>query len=338
MSECSINASCPKCGRNNPAAAKFCGGCGTPAAVQTFAENSIKSLRTEIISKRNSKNTPDETASVISHENAETCASEISTAQATRGTSNRLCKLLRKLPIYWRKKLAIGLFTSLSVLIVIFLSGLMPDNRLADARWLDFRAFLARSFELSHSELDQIFRETFGQLPDPAQMIKQQQAVQLEQTLKTLFQQPHLSIFPNPFFETGSVPLPVLPSSNNGYSDIPSSHPVYTALQPLLELGIVLADKQNRFRPYEPMSWNDWQNTVEQLFKLLAIEPDLSQSVASQRHGYMSNIDLRNYIEHLREKLFIKSRKPLLWIQETSYPGRLESFAALSAVIRELNK
>jgi hypothetical protein len=156
--------------------------------------------------------------------------------------------------------------------------------------------------------------------------------------LKTLFQQPDLSIFPNPFFDSNTARVPKTALDAGGFSDIPSAHPVYNALQPLLELRISLADKKNRIRPYEPMSWADWQNAVDQLFKLLAIDPDMSKSLAVQRHGYMSNIDLRNYIEHLREKLFIKSRKPLVWSQETAYPGRLEAFAALAAVITELNR
>ncbi|PKL41876.1 MAG: hypothetical protein CVV41_17060 [Candidatus Riflebacteria bacterium HGW-Riflebacteria-1] len=336
MSESVTKASCAKCGRSNPAAAKFCGGCGTLTEEVARAENSIKNLHLEIKAKRVSKTSQTESEPAVIQKSAQ--PEEISPAPAKSAASRRVNNLFRRLPVYWRRKLAIGLSASLSVLIVIFLSGLMPENRMADPRWLDFRVFLSRSFELSHAELDQIFSETFSALPDPAQVVNQQQAARIEQTLKTLFQQPDLSIFPNPFFDSNTARVPKTALDAGGFSDIPSAHPVYNALQPLLELRISLADKKNRIRPYEPMSWADWQNAVDQLFKLLAIDPDMSKSLAVQRHGYMSNIDLRNYIEHLREKLFIKSRKPLVWSQETAYPGRLEAFAALAAVITELNR
>ncbi|MBU1109501.1 MAG: S-layer homology domain-containing protein [Candidatus Riflebacteria bacterium] len=251
---------------------------------------------------------------------------------------NRVLKILYKLPLKWRKKLAMGLFAFLTCLVVFFLNGLTSAYQPLGARWLDFRAFLSRSFELSHSELDDIFNEALKMPADPKQIITPQHADQIETTLKSIFQKPDLSIFPNPFFETPVRGTYVAGHPVNlRFADIPPSHPFYTALEPLLELGINFADKQNRVRPYEPITWKDWQNSVDDLFKLLMIDPDLSAEVATQRQGYMNNIDVRNCIEHLREKLFIKSNKQLVWSQEVFYPGRLEAFAVLSSVVKELN-
>ncbi|EKD83140.1 MAG: hypothetical protein ACD_39C00864G0004 [uncultured bacterium] len=295
----------------------------------------MKALRDEIKSRKKTHNAENKSEVVSKQDVIE--ADKTAVISNIRRQKNHFFKLLLRLPLYWRKKLAIGLFASLSILVVIFLSGLVPENRMEDARWLDFRAFLARSFELSHAELDQVYSESFGKLPDPGQKINQQQAAQIEQTLQKLFQQPGLRIFPNPFFSASNGQETDSNLSTCRFSDVPAGHPVYFVLQPLLELNLNLADKQNHIRPYEPMSWNDWQNTVDQLFQLLAIEPDLSRDIASQRHGYMSNIDIRNCIEHLREKLYIKSQKPLIWSQETIYPSRLEGFATLAAVMKELN-
>lgn len=334
MSETDKNASCPKCGKMNPATAKFCGGCGTLSSTSISSASIVKSLKEDLLQikiARQADNSSEDSSSNEIQTNTEDNINIKSDKRKSEVFSFVYC-----LPLPWRKKLAVALFTCLTSLVAVLLNGMMHENKIANARWVDFRSFLARSLELSHSELDQIYNETFGDMPDPTETISCEQATDIERNLQKLFQQPALSLFPNPFFSGSANVVVDDRASGQRFSDIPTSHPLYSALQHLLELNINLADKKNRIRPYEPISWNDWQEAVDQIFRLLAIESRLPEYLSSQRHGFMNNIDLRNYIEHLREKLFIKNSKPLVWAGETAYPGRLEAFAALSSVIREL--
>ena len=341
MSENGIKASCLKCGKGNPVTARFCGGCGSLVKADQPsqpAKIAVEKIKKEIFARKNPGQTTENNKSHQVQLPAE-FNEAIATNNSVTRTPEKTVKILYKLSLKWRKRLAMALFSVLTCLVIIFLSGLMPAYKPFGARWLDFRAFLSRSFELTHSELDDIFSEALKIPADSKQFITPQQANQIEATLKTVFQKPDLSIFPNPFFEAPAVTTngSMNAATSQKFADIPLSHPFYKALEPLLELGINFADKQNRVRPYEPITWNDWQNSVDSLFKLLMVEPDLSAEIATQRQGYMSNIDVRNYIEHLREKLFIKSNKLLVWSQEIIYPGRLEAFSVLASVIRELN-
>lgn len=339
MPENRINASCPNCGKSNSATARFCGGCGaTTSANRSFAKTrtTVENIKAEVLA-RQSPDLP-VTTNKGTTVNAAAKFNENTTIDSVDRPQKRTLKILHGLPRNSRKKLAIGLFACLTCLVVFFLNGLTSAYQPIGARWLDFRAFLSRSFELSHAELDNVFSKALKTPAYPQQIINSQQADQIETTLKSILQKPDLSIFPNPFFET-----PVKTTNATGhplnlsFADIPSSHPFYMALDPLLELGLSFADQQNRVRPYELITWKDWQNAVEELFKLLMIKPDLSARIVAPNQVYMSNIDVRNYIEHLREKLYIKSNKPLVWSQEVFYPGRLEAFAVLASVVKELN-
>lgn len=340
MSETDKNASCPKCGKKNPATARFCGRCGAISSTATLSAVVIKSLKEEFLQIKIARHAEEvkhvEEARDVADKGIKINTERIGNISFGK-RRNRVFSFVYCLPLPWRKKMAMALFVCLTGLVAILLNGMMLGNKHANVRWIDFRTFLARSFELTHSELDQIYNETFGGMPDSTVTISCDQATRIEHNLQKLFQKPDFSIFPNPFFSEQTVAVADYRSSGQRFSDIPISHPLYSSMQHLLELNISLADKKNRIRPYEPIAWSEWQEVVDQIFKLLGIDPPLPDSLSSQRHGSMSNIDLRNYIEHLREKLFIKSSKTLIWAGETIYPSRFETFAALSNMLREIN-
>ncbi|PKL48303.1 MAG: hypothetical protein CVV42_10020 [Candidatus Riflebacteria bacterium HGW-Riflebacteria-2] len=334
MSENRINASCAKCGRHNPPTARFCGGCGSLQELQLSAEALVKDLKKNVQEIRGSRNLN----SMLAPCNADNSSTNSSSLETDSLSAKKFrFRFLKCFPLAWRKRLAMSLFICLTFLVVTLLTGLTQQNQVKDPNWVDFRVFLSRSFELTNQELDQIYRETFGEMPDAAATINSRQAGRIERTLQNIFQQPQFTIFPNPFFKGVSEEFNTNLETISTFTDISSSHPAHTALKALLDLKIDLADKDGCFNPYEPISWKDWQQTVDQLFKLLGIESEASDNAASSRVGLMTNIDLRNAIEHLRARLYIRNSKPLLWTDETFYPGRLEAFSTLAAVIKELD-
>jgi hypothetical protein len=51
---------------------------------------------------------------------------------------------------------------------------------------------------------------------------------------------------------------------------------------------------------------------------------------------FMSNIAIRDSLEKIRTDLYSKNTRPLIWNREKFYPSRLEGFAALAAVVKEI--
>ncbi|HNX76994.1 MAG TPA: S-layer homology domain-containing protein [Candidatus Rifleibacterium sp.] len=300
---------CNFCERSNPAVARFCGGCG-------------RSTR-------------------FAH-----CEGSENVAQGTH-TRNELpappLPKLKKSFSLKRMVLKYRLMTMVILMLLLFsLSGFLFFNQVKEAtdetaNWVDFRAFLARKLEMPHHELDSIFYQLFSESPGDKAIIDVEKVGRFESFLRHSFSQPNLSLFPNPFFEQPSSQPDRSSSDSQFYQDVSPIHPVYLAIKPLSDLGIRCGDPNNCIRPTETITWNDWKQLVSKLFATLSIETTLANNLCSGRSGPMSNQDIRNFLEHLREKFLIKSTLPLIYGREKFFPSRIEAISALASVIKELN-
>jgi hypothetical protein len=298
---------CSFCKRSNPVVAKFCGGCGRSTR--------FSHLESETVDAADSSDT--------SH-------------QAARPTVTRHKKLtLRKFLCAYRKLTIFLLFVLLFGLSgALYISNPLPADE-NTARWSDFRAFLARKLEVPHYELDNVFFQLFAQTSDEKASIIWGLATSLEAFFQESFSQPGLTIFPNPFFEkpvSGNLTVP----ASDFFTDVPLNHPVYAATSPLKSLGVRCADSGNRIRPEEKMTWEAWKQITGDIMRTLSLETSYIERLCAGRKGAMTNLDIRNFAEHMREKLFIKNTAPLIYARETFFPSRIEAFGVLSSLIKEL--
>ncbi len=297
---------CSFCKRSNPVVAKFCGGCGRSTR--------FSHLETETISTA--------VSSGDDYQNPEPAA------RPKKVTLRKLLCAYRKLTVLFLLALLFGLSGAL------YISNPLPADE-STARWSDFRAFLARKLEIPHYELDNVFFQLFAQISDDKATISSEQAVRLETFFQESFSQPGLEIFPNPFFEKPLAKAPGV-SASDYFSDVPLNHPVYVAIAPLKALGVRCADTGNKIRPDEKITWNDWKLVTSSLMKTLSLETSYIERLCAGRNGAMTNLDIRNFVEHMREKLFIKSTEPLIYARETFFPSRIEAFGVLGSLIKEL--
>ena len=309
VNDAANNKKCNFCERSNPAVARFCGGCG-------------RSTR-------------------FAH-----CEGTENVAPGTNTGPELPAQTLPKLKKSFSLKrmvLKYRLMTMAILMLLLFsLSGFLFFNQVnhaaeETANWIDFRAFLARKLEMPHPELDSIFYQLFSESPADNAIIDLEKVGRFESFLRHSFSQPNLSLFPNPFFEQPRLNSDKTDSDSQFYQDVSPGHPVYLAIKPLSDLGIRCGDRQNRIRPGEAMAWNDWQQLVTSLFTALSIDTTLANKLCSGKSGPMSNQDIRNFLEHLREKFLIKSTLPLIYGREKFFPTRMEAMSALAAVIKELN-
>lgn len=246
---------------------------------------------------------------------------------------------LRKFLVKKRKLAVIFLF-----LILFSLTGALfigePDAKQVDTvQWSDFRAFLARRFEVPHYELDSIYAQIFADSPVETSQIGLEQIISLENFFKESFKQPDLTVFPNPFFENANTPASANETPESRiFADVPDTHPVYAAIRSLIDMGLNCSDTNNHIRPYDKMTWLEWKKITANLMKILSLDKEFIEKLTAGQNGTMSNIDLRNFLEHLRERLFIKNTSPLIYSREKFYPSRLEILAALANVVNELNE
>lgn len=295
---------CSFCKRSNPVVAKFCGGCG-------------RSTRFSHLETETSAATG---VSATSHQ-------PVRPARQNKTTMRKFLCTYRKLTMLFLLTLLVGLSGALYIS-----NPLPPDEN--TARWSDFRAFLARKLEIPHYELDNVFFQLFAQTSDDKATITSGQAARLESFFQESFSQPGLTIFPNPFFEK-HLPGSLNATSSEFFADVPTNHPVYTAIAPLKSLGLRCADTSNKIRPGEKMTWSDWKRITSDLMQTLSLETSYIERLCAGRSGAMTNLDIRNFAEHMREKLFIKNTKPLIYSRETFFPSRLEAFGVLSSLIKE---
>ncbi len=297
---------CSFCKRSNPVVAKFCGGCGRSTR--------FSHLETEAVAAEDFSNTD--------HRSVKPSVSR------KKITLRKFLCAYRKLTVFFLLVLLLGLSGAL------YISNPLPADE-NTARWSDFRAFLARKLEVPHYELDSVFFQLFAQTSDDKAIITCGQATRLETFFQESFSQPGLSIFPNPFFEkplSGTLNTP----ASEFFSDVPTSHPVYTAIAPLKSLGVRCADTSNKIRPEEKITWNEWKRITSDLMQTLSLETSYIERLCAGRSGAMTNLDIRNFAEHMREKMFIKNTEPLIYARETFFPSRLEAFGVLSSLLKEL--
>lgn len=297
---------CSFCKRSNPVVAKFCGGCGRSTR--------FSHLETE--------------TAATSDSSATACQIPIPAIKPKKLTLRKFLCAYRKLTVFFLLVLLFGLSGALYIS-----NPLPPDEN--SARWSDFRAFLARKLEIPHYELDNVFFQLFAQTSDDKATITSEQAIRLETFFQESFSQPGLTIFPNPFFEKPLARTLKVPTSDF-FSDVPLNHPVYAAISPLKAIGLRCADAGNRIRPEEKMTWDDWKRITSDLMQTLSLETSYIERLCAGHNGAMTNLDIRNFAEHMREKLFIKNTEPLIYARETFFPSRLEAFGVLSSLIKEL--
>lgn len=311
-----LQKKCSHCSRSNPVPARFCGGCG-------------RSMRFS-------------GPTMAPGYSSAAAISESSPSPNTHEHQNPACRIrkpfsLRRLLIRNRAITATILLFTLFALSGFLYSSQPAQNNENVAVWFDFRAFLARKFDMPHHELDSIFFQLFSENPDEKSTIDVDRATTIEGFLRQSFGQPQLSLFPNPFFEAPAGSDSTRLNEDGHYKDVSPTSPVYMAIEPLSRLGIRCGNQQNCIRPWEKMTWPEWQKTVSDLFKTLTLDSAFIVELCSGRAGVMTNQDIRNFLEHLREKLMIKSTEPLIFGREKFFPSRIEALGALSAVIKELN-
>lgn len=297
---------CSFCKRSNPVVAKFCGGCGRSTR--------FSHLETETV--------------VASDSSASDYQTSRPVARPRKTTLRKFLCIYRKLTVFFLLVLLFGLSGAL------YISNPLPADE-SSARWSDFRAFLARKLEIPHYELDNVFFQLFAQTSDDKATITCEQAARLETFFQESFSQPGLTIFPNPFFEKPLSRALNAPASEF-FADVPLNHPVYAAISSLKSMGLRCADSGNRIKPEEKMTWDDWKRITSDLMQTLSLETSYIERLCAGRNGAMTNLDIRNFTEHMREKLFIKNTEPLIYARETFFPSRLEAFGVLSSLIKEL--
>ena len=330
---------CIYCGKDNFKPARFCGGCGK-AFLAILRRDKTESQHdfSDNLPKIEPRIQPEPSPTLKkSTKEKDFIARQLTNLQKHyprlkkqgQQLKQKVVKELKKIP---RKQMAVLIFLLVCLFASLayrtFNSGVEPEKT---PTWEQFRAHLSRNLELSHRELDEIFKRTFAIAPTEENKIALEQAIKIESSLKNKLNNDEMSIFPNPFFSY----------MKNGagkflFTDVPLDHPVYEALAPLLELGINCGNKDMEIKPYEPIQWSDWKKINKDLLVLLEMDKGLIDQLAYNKKGIMSNIELNKFLVNLNHSFGIQKPGAYFWSQSNFQPSRLEALAALSSVIKAL--
>lgn len=330
---------CSACGKANVRSARFCGGCGrTPlqAVKEATASNSCPIGDTD---------DPPEMAS----EALAVVAGKVAAESGGRHsidfaiTQRRFVALIEYAANFFQaqlrkrlhkkfngeraRKMVVLIAGSVLLGSAIWLAGSMKSPY-AVVKWGEFRSFVTKKLVVSPSELDIIFSGISLARVDAKASINVVQVAKLEGALRQKLADSSLRLFPNPFFGSAGEFL-----GGFVFADVPLDHPVYRALQPLLELGIQLADSRLCIKPYERMAWADWQRVVGDLTGALGID---KKGLPTNRSGYMGDEDLKSYLAHLGLKLAVGGVERGGNFAGGQPLSRIEAFAALAGMIGEL--
>lgn len=203
-----------------------------------------------------------------------------------------------------------------------------PGNQAGGfVKWSSFRSYISQQLIISPNELDEVFKSISSAITENSQ-ISPAQVVQLESALRSKFADNEIKLFPNPFYGSiGARPGEIV------FTDVALDHPVYSALKPLLELGVPVADSSFKIRPYEKIRWTEWYQTVGMLAELLGIAKD---SISVNAAEFMTNQDLRFALANLRRRFFLGGVDKLSSYSPESFASRFEAFSALASVVEEL--
>lgn len=322
---------CAACGKANVKSARFCGSCGRSPlqAVQEVAavENSLSGFacpNPEPV--RNLPESPEALSpGLLGTKNKPVTLFETIASFFDEQLQKRFHKKFNKK----RAKKAAMVIAAASCIIsaIWFQTSVSPDS--GSVRWGDFRTFISQQLVIAPVELDEIFKTISLKEIDSRAPVSVSQVVMLEGALRQKLGDKEVRLFPNPFFGNASAFL-----GEVVFADVPLDHPVYMALQPLIELGIKVCDQDMHIRPYERISWSDWQQVVGELASLLGIE---RSELPGGSRGVMDNNDLKFYLAHLRRKLFIGGIDKLGDSSAVGFPSRFEALSSLSAIVAELN-
>lgn len=227
-----------------------------------------------------------------------------------------------------KRFLAAGLAVCLCAGATILLNASSHTLKTEYVKWGDFRAYVSQQLVIAPSELDFFFKNVCSADTSPNTKIDVTQVALIERALKQKLGD-EVKIFPNPFFGNCGVGLGAIT-----FSDVALDHPVYKALQPLLELGVNCGDSQTRINPYEKMQWTDWEKINTDLTTLLGQEKEPVPGVGK---GFMSSNDLKFYLANLRRKFCITRTEKIDNSSGGNAPSRLEALSALAMVVAELN-
>ncbi len=122
------------------------------------------------------------------------------------------------------------------------------------------------------------------------------------------------------------------------FQDVPLDHPLYRAWKTLLKTGAPLSDRNESSRPYDPLTWEDWNRVVGHAFQQLVPELEVQQLLAFHRSGPMHPQDLRSELMELGRLLEVGKADAYLPAGSVEIPSRLEAFAALSRLLSEAGR
>lgn len=322
---------CAACGKANVKSARFCGSCGRSPlqAVQEAAavENSPSDMgfpnsESPVFAPESSEV---QSSGLVMIKNKIVALSESFASFVDEQLQKRLHKKFNKKRA---KKLAIVIVASSCLFSAIWYQT-SGSRDTGSVRWGDLRSFVSQRLVIAPVELDDIFKTISLSEADAKTTVNVSQVVMLESALRQKLGDRELRLFPNPFFGNASAFL-----GEVVFTDVALDHPVYMALQPLIELGIKVCDENMHIRPYERISWSDWQQVVGDLVSLLGIE---KAELPGGSHGVLDNNDLKFYLAHLRRKLFMGGIDKLSDSSAVGFPSRLEALSSLSAIVAELN-
>lgn len=305
LEQTSAGWECNHCRKENLKFANFCGKCGLPKA------NSKTTLTTS------------EKMSKFFHE----------TFYA------RFCRLKHLIPGLRKTAISSIVFGGLLGASLFGIKELSAtQEKLSTIRWGRVRSYISKTYRLTNSELDLLLGKIMKNDPAISDKINANQMISLESAIRGRLQDSRVRLFPNPFF---SEPDRIINVSDRTpsqlvFTDISLDHPAYSALKSLFAIGIFCGDDELKMRPYEKISWQDWSNVSNQFAQLISVNSEASRGPESIRKGLMSNYELNGFFNGMREQLGMQKKETFAWSSEPVYLSRLEAFAALSSLIKEL--
>ncbi|MGM0600553.1 MAG: hypothetical protein ACQETH_12145 [Candidatus Rifleibacteriota bacterium] len=204
-------------------------------------------------------------------------------------------------------------------------------------KWGEAKSYFTEKLQIPGEELDFLFAKVTNDTPSISSEFDLNKLLKLQNAIRSRLRDTSISLFPNPYFECPEV---VVKKDDKNISpfvfcDIPLDHPAYKAIKPLFDIGLDCGTRGLKFRPYDRLSWSEWNSTLNQLEKVLALPENYFVWKISSS-GFINNGELMKSINRIKRKLGLETEKVNVGSARVSYPSRIESFANLVSVIEEL--
>jgi hypothetical protein len=203
--------------------------------------------------------------------------------------------------------------------------------------WGEAKSYFSEKLQITGDELDYLFARINKNAVSVSSEFDLNKLLKLQSAIQSRLRQPNISLFPNPYFDCPEV---VVNKKDKNISpfvfcDIPLDHPVYKSVKPLFDIGVDCGAQGLKFRPYDRLTWAEWNDTLNQLGKILTLPENYFVWKVSNS-GFMNNIEFANSIKQIKNKLGLKAETINDFSERVSYPSRIECFSSLASVIAEL--